>query len=221
MITSLIALVALSRAYTAPTAVDLLPSDDVWVYPHASDPGKDPFLRMWGAGGDSVAATADDAADFSYSYLKFDLSKVPSDWKISSATLVLTQVPDPSYEEEDAKKTPIEVRPLQGTFDEKSWNYDLISKVSPTKGVKAVFGTGVAKSFASGKEVVFEVDLLKGPADFKGAVSKAIASSDKSLALGLTSAMDPSSLGSRASFKIYSKDSDKKEFRPLLRLKFE
>src|SRR5256885_1361944 len=109
---------------TGPQTFDLTPTDDVWVYPHASDPQKDPFLRAWGSAGKAVAATPAEGSDFSYSYLKWDtaaISKAPG--KVTEAKLIVTLIADPTYGEDEAKASPLEVRPLKGDFSEKTWDY--------------------------------------------------------------------------------------------------
>ncbi len=45
----------LTLGIAAPQTIELTPTDDIWVYPHASDPEKDGYLRCWGVDGQAVA----------------------------------------------------------------------------------------------------------------------------------------------------------------------
>lgn len=199
-------------------AMDLTPTDDVWVYPHASDPARDEYLRVWGVGGQSVADDPAFAADFSYSYLKWDLTGVPKDRKLLEARLVLTHIANPSFDLATANAKPLEARPLASTFSEKQWAFDKSAKIAPLKGDKASFGVSkVGAMPAEGKEFKIEIDLLKGPNDF----ASTLKGSGTSLELALVSRMDPAETEVRSTYKLFSKDAEKPDRRPVLRLVFE
>ena len=221
----MIAAIAAIVLCTAPAdvkTVEVFPSDDVWVYPHASDPGTDPFLRVWGAGGKSVAEAGDDVGEISYSYLRWRLSDLPTG-KLVGATLVLTHVANPAFTVEQAKASPLEVRPLPVLaaaatsttieFSEKMWSHFLVGQIAPGPGSKNVFASGFAEKIEKDKPLTFELDLLKkeGFAEFY--------KNPRTMGLGLalTSSMDAAE---RAVYKLYSKDGPK-EYRPYLRLKIE
>src|SRR5688572_27918373 len=121
MLVLLAATVSLGAATLDVKTIELFPTDDVWVYPHASDPTQDEFLRIWGVEGKSVAGKPDDLGTFSYSFLKWSIKDFPNDAKLVSANLVLTQVANPAYTTDDAKQAPIEVRPVPSNFKEKGW----------------------------------------------------------------------------------------------------
>lgn len=215
---SLFALLLLSGT-ALPQKVELAPTDDLWIYPHASDAGHDANLRIWGAEGHAAPADASEAEELSMAYLKWDLSNLPTDKKLTSAVLVVTNIADPGYTVEQAKATPLQVRPLGSDFTEKTWDYEKLGKLLPAKENKDVFGAGYPLSFLPDKPVTIEIDLLKGPNDFRKYFEAARTS--KSLALALTSAMDMATLGRTGMYKIYSRDADKAEFRPKLVLGFE
>ena len=59
-----------------PDAQTLVPTDDVWVYPHAGDPAHDSFLRVWGADGKAAPKDAGELEQFSFGLLQFDASKL-------------------------------------------------------------------------------------------------------------------------------------------------
>lgn len=189
--------------------VEFTPTDDIWVYPHASDPMKDGYLRVWGTNGDAVAQDPGQADEFSYSYLKFDLGKLAKGATIKTAKLVLIHTPDPTWALSDAKATPLEARVLAKDFSEKAWEYSLGKSVYPTVAKSTVFGSGFPEKIEQEKPVRFEIDLMKGPAKFG-------AGPDGFVRIALTSALDPSAIGNRAVYKFFSKDYDKAEYRPKL-----
>jgi hypothetical protein len=213
---SLIALLALS----APP-ISLEPTQDLWVYPHASDPAKDAYLRVWGTGGKAAPADIGEAEDFSLSYLKWSLTTVPAGKRLKSAKLVLTNVADPGFTLDQAKEAPVEARAVGTGFEEKTWNYDFVSKLLPKGDKDAVFGVGAPEFLPAGKPIEFSIDLLKGPGDFRKALDAALATPTKEIALALTSPIDMSVLGRAAIYKVYSKDAENKDVHPKLVLEFE
>src|SRR5215475_5485714 len=100
MVTALLATLAMGLA---PQTIELTPTDDIWVYSHADDPQKDEYLRCWGADGMAVAPTGEELEEFSYSYLKFNLNKLPKEVKLKEATLILWHIPDPGWGLDAAK----------------------------------------------------------------------------------------------------------------------
>lgn len=136
---------------------------------------------------------------------------------IAKATLVLTHIAKPSFTAENIKGMPIEVRKMNGTFDEKKWTYDMLSKVRPVAGKENVFGDLTPSAFPAEEPFKLEIDLMKGPGKFRDAFSAA--KSAGFLNLALTSPIDPSELGNRAMYKVYSRNAEEK-FRPKLVLTF-
>ncbi|RYG43882.1 hypothetical protein EON79_16100 [bacterium] len=194
------------------SALVFSPVSDVWVYPHASDPSKDAYLRIWGTTGEAVAADPSSASDFSYSYLRFDLPAPVEGRKLAEARLELTQVEKPSYTLDLAKANPLQARPLIGDFDEKTWTYGDSIKIFPGK---ETFGEGVPQSIEADKAVPIVIDLLKGKADFRVA-----AETGGMVNIALTSTLDVTS-GDRTVYRLYSKDTEKEAWRPRLILRFE
>ena len=120
--------------------IEIAPSDDVWVYPHASDPARDEAMRIWGVGGIAVAESPGGADDFSYGFLRFSLESLPQGAKVVGATLTLTNVPNPEWTEGMSKATPLEVRPLRGIFSEKTWVTTNVLRTFPDP--KIIYGKG-------------------------------------------------------------------------------
>jgi hypothetical protein len=200
----------------APATLTLTPTDDVWVYEHASDPAKDMFLRVWGNGGKAVSDDPADTSQFSYGYLRWDLSSIPAGAKLTGAKLIVNQVADPAYSTDDAKANPLEVRALVGTFDEQTWTFSTAAKVFPKPGSDAIFGSGYPTLISKdGRVVPITIDLLTGKGDFAAALQGA-----KTISLALTSKLDPSVGGMSSVYKVYSKDAERAENRPVLILTF-
>jgi hypothetical protein len=217
-----VVLPVLAALFFAPTTLSLTPSDDVWVYEHASDPAKDAYLRVWGAGGKSVADDPSDTGQFSYGYLRWDLSAIPAGAKLKSARLIVCQIAEPAYSAEDAKANPLEARSLVGSFDEKNWAFSAAAKVFPKSGDDGLFGGGYPKIFSKdGRVVPISIDLLSGKGNFGGAFTAALKGSSKSLCMALTSHLDPSSGGMSSVYKVYSKDAETPTNRPVLELEIE
>ena len=196
--------------------VELYPTDDVWAYPHASDPDKDPFLRVWGLDGASVAPSAAESESFGYSLLKFDAVGLP-ERSLKSATLVLVHTAKPSFDLSLAKKHPLEARPVKADFSEKTWAYGGLEKFMPSSGKGATFGTGVPDAFDAEKDFPIKINLLEGPGKFDALLVSARTA--KFFAIALTTTMSPAD-DVRSVYKVYSKDGPK-ESRPILRLEFE
>lgn len=216
----LLALFGLLAALVPSTLQSLqkTPIDDVWVYPHASDQ-TDAYLRIWGQDGKSVAAKGEDTENLSYSYLRFDVSDLPKDKKLATATLTITHVAEPTWTTEIAKTAPIEARAMSGDFDEKSWSYDKLSTIVPNGDPKSIFASVSAKVPSnSDKPFTISLDLLSGKGGFSQYLIEALKSGK--LLIALTSPLDPQASGDRTVYKFYSKDAEK-AYRPVLELKFE
>lgn len=195
--------------------VDLIPTDDIWAYPHASDPDSDPFLRVWGFEGQSVADSAASSESLGYSFLKFDLTGLPEK-KLIGAELVLTHTAKPTFTLEMAKRAPLEVRPVASGFSEKTWTYYDLSKYMPAAGKEKVFGAGIPDTVPEDKDFPIRIDLMKGPGGFAKALEEARIG--KVLGLALTTTLSPAE-EARSVYKLYSKDGPK-ESRPVLKLTF-
>lgn len=215
-----LALLALTLL-AAQKEVALTPTADIWIYPHAGDPAKDAYLRVWGRDGQAVAKEIGDAEELSYSLLKFDPSSLP-EGKPKNATLILTTVADLAFTEAQAKANPLQARPVDGGFEEKGWKYDFLEKFNPTFDPKSIYGTGYPTPWPeAGKEGKIEIDLLKGPGDFAAALAAA-KKDGKALGLALTSVLDVQSNPDVMSiYKMYSKDSPLEATRPKLVLSYE
>jgi len=107
----------------------------------------------------------------------------------------------------------LQVRPINGTFIEKTWQYAQTEKLMPPSEDKAVFGQTSPTALSDSAPILIEVDLLKGPGDFAGFLAN-VKKTGKSLNLALTSALEVTE--NRASYKIYSRDAERESLRPQL-----
>lgn len=199
--------------------VTLEPTDDVWVYPHASDQVEDPFLRTWGFEGSAVQEP-DPGMAASWSLLKFDLGSVKIDGKLTKAVLVLTHAPKVGVTPKESADAPLEARSVAPDFTERLWNFKDAEKFSPEGEAKEILGTGAIKSVEEGKPTRIEIDLMAGPASFTTLLTSRIGSTSKKLALAITSKVDPEGSENARIYKYYSRAADKAENRPKLVLTF-
>lgn len=197
----------------------LQPTDDVWVYQFAEDQTTDPYLRIWSSDGQAVGDSFEGHLTFSYSCLKFDVSKLEG--KVKSAKLILTHTEGASYTEADSKTNPIEVRTLPNDWNESSWQYEKATKIHPVKDPGSIFGVGSGNPAGGDKEFTITVDLMAGPSNFATAVDEARKSSTKTLAVSLTSKLSPEGQGEGFVYKFFSRSSSDEAKRPQLVIETE
>lgn len=198
--------------------VKLTPTDDVWVYSHASDQVNDTFLRVWGAEGAAVTSV-DEQAPASWSLLQFDLAGASKTAELSSAKLVLHHIGTPSFGPDDTVLTPLEVRPAVAGFNEKTWNLADAEEFKPAPGDNDVFGFSPVTAGKDDKPIRVEVDLLAGKRDFRAALKSGMEKGNK-LALALTSRMEITGGAQRKTYKFFSR-SAAEELRPSLVLTYK
>lgn len=202
----LTAVALLASALTSVQETTLEPSDDVWVYQFAEDQTQDPYLRIWSSDGQAVGDSFEGHLSFSYSGLKFDVSKVEG--TVKSAKLVLTHAEGASYSEADSKSNPIEVRTLPSDWNEANWQYEKATKIHPVKDPATIFGTGFGDPAGGDKEFTITIDLMAGPGNFGSALEAARTSTTKTLAVSLTSKLSPEGQGEGFVYKFFSRNND-------------
>ena len=162
-----------------------------------------------------------DASEYSFSLLRFDPASLPAG-KPTKATLVLTLVAGPNFTEEQAKKFPLQARPVEGGFTEKGWKYDLLERFMPAFEPKSVYGTGVPSPWPAPEKEARDRDRPpEGPRRLPRGVGGG--------AEGRKAARDRAHLGARRAdqpreqtlYKVYSKDAPVEELRPRLVFGFE
>lgn len=204
--------------FSQPKEITIEPTDDVWVYQFAEDQSADEFLRVWSTDGQAVGEITEGHMSFSYSCLKFDVSKFEG-MKLMGAKLVMTHVGKANFAANDSKKYPLEVRSLKGDWNEKSWQYENSAKVHPDKDEKTIFGTGFGGPTPNEEPFKIEVDLMSGASTFAKAFDEGVKSASHSLALSLTSKFSPQDQEGFV-YKMYSRSNDVVK-RPKLILTFE
>lgn len=208
----MIALVA-ALALAPHETITLLPTDDVWVYPHAQDQSSDPFLRVWGGSEGAVGFIDQGEFTFSYSCLRFELPEGFDASKIESARLVLHSIPTVSWTAKDSEDNPIEARKLDRDFTEKAWEFSKSATVIPKAGDEQIFGTGKGEPAGGEKPIPFYVDLLKGKGDFK-----AYLGANRIVRLALTTKMAPEDMGEGRLYKFYSRQTEDEKLKPRLEI---
>ncbi|MFQ3588505.1 MAG: hypothetical protein SNJ76_12705 [Fimbriimonadaceae bacterium] len=169
----------------------LEPTDDVWVYSHASDQDRDPFLRCWGGENGSLPESFGDGGG-SFSLIQFDLSRLDAaalraiaEGRVASAHLILTHVDTRRENAAILSRHPLEVRGAPARVDERGWVYDDGARAFPTGNPFGVYQGAID---AIGQPFEVAVDLLQGPEDFRKALA---AAGDGKFALAITSPVEP------------------------------
>lgn len=211
MLLTLLAAVALS-SQDAKTAV-LTPTDDVWVYSHSND-NQDPFLRAWGSEGKSVAPNAGELENFGYSYLRFELPEGVG--TLTGATLTLTHKEKPAFTSEMVHQYPLEVRLLNGDFNEKTWIYDRAAQVFPIAGVEGLLGKSADFQVPASGTFKITIDLTKHLELLEKSRGK-----NRVFTLALTSVMSAADLGQGCIYKVFSKDAENEKNRPELKISYK
>jgi hypothetical protein len=207
--TGAIVLLSLLGTYTLPA------TDDVWVYPHAYDQTGDPVLRVWGDGANSVGEMDASNFTFSYSVLRFDVSKVtePAE-KLKKATLVLWHDETPRFTLEESKAAQLEARAVSGEFSEGKWTFEQFTKHMPVAGELALLGKAALNPTSDGKPFKVEIDLLSGKGDFRRAFA-----GKKAVGIALTTKMAPEGADGTL-YEVLSKSAGK-DLTPTLVLEYE
>ena len=199
--------------------VTVTASEDVWVYPNASDPGADETFKVWGVGGRAVAEKPAEAESFGYGYIKFEVPAVPDGKKLVGAWMVLKPTGSMKVDK-NALAYPLEVRPLIGKFVEKSWTYDMASMVYPSADI---YGAGVVAppdGSTDATNLEIRVNLLGDKSPFAANMAKA-SDAKEAMYFALTSKYDAGENGREGIYRIYTKDRKDGDVKPKIVLKFE
>ena len=220
----MLTLLAFLALATAPDPISLPATESVWVYTHAGDPAGDEFLRVWGVGGMATPEGKGAGEDWSYAYLKWDVSSLPAGAPKAAVLTVYNVNPAGFGDAASAGSTPLEARALAGVFAGKEWEYSQSIKIHPDLA-KTVFGSAAPKAWGDSKEpIAITIDLMKGPGDFKAYLAAAKAGDSHALNLALTSAIAPSTEegggGKGGVYKVYSAATKTAKLKPMLTLEY-
>lgn len=212
MISTLLLVATAAPNPTQVAAIRLTPSDDIWVYPHAGDPQRDAFLRVWGRGDSAVGATLADNESYSFSYLRFILPPSLRGQEVTTAVLQLEGV-SANFTSEESRKYPIQARIISADFAERGWTFDKSEKIVPSREKDAVVGEGSAETLKEDATYTVELKLRLDHPSVK-ALWSGIAADGKPIALALTSAIPVEE--SRKMYKLHSANAERESARPSL-----
>lgn len=217
---SFLAFACTSFTWSAPAqSLSVNPTDDVWVYTHAIDLSYDPIGRVWGNSVDSHVPSWPPIEDFSYTYLKFDLTgTAPGQYMLTSANLRVTHrvTSSGTFTREAGEANPLEARGLSGTFSETTWSF--ANPTNPYPEAK-LFGIGNMNNY--NPSASFDITLnLKNPV-FQNEFNTAVNSGAKTLRIALTTKMPVTGQVGALPYRVFTRDHTVNSQRPLLSLSFK
>jgi hypothetical protein len=182
------------------------PTDDVWYYDNAFNPGFTAILRCWGDGTHAVDPTgARPALNFSYSLAKWNLSAFRAGvrYQLLEARIVVTQTQPPGYTREEGEQYPLEARDLSHTnWSEATWDYN--APDNPYPGSQ-IFGTGSMSNYRTDAPFPIPIDLLASGSEFEEYFHQAINTTGE-LGLAFVSTMNPAGQGGTRFYRFYSRN---------------
>lgn len=204
---------------TQAKVLSLTPSDDIWVYPHASDQTSSEYLRAWGSDGQAIGELGDTQLAFSFSCLKFQLPADAPAGAPAKAVLIVTHAAPAGFTADESKQYPIEARLTSAAWEEESFTMANLKAVAPSPKAEAIFGTGIAKPTDDEKPFPVEINLLAKDSPFPTFLDFVRKSPSRELAVAITTRMDPQNAGEGGLYKFYSR-SGPEAFRPKLVLEW-
>lgn len=199
-----------------PQSVEIPANSSIWVYSHSSDPADETFLRIWGANGRSLPKDAGSAEDFSFAYLRFDLSKLESGTPKSIDLILYNKVPI-DFSKGTSVINPLEVHILNSPFDPKTWQFQQSVTIVPDKGILGngkVVGDTQTIEDVKAQEIDVSISVSKSKSWFDSTNSNHFAY------LALASSIDAAAVrngtGSGGFYKIFSATVPQKGLRPRL-----
>ncbi|MEN3002443.1 MAG: hypothetical protein ABDI19_11465 [Armatimonadota bacterium] len=199
-------LIALLTPMDAQQSYQAQPTDDVWYYDQAFNPGFTAILRCWGDGVNAVDPTgARPALNFSYALAKWRLTpfRAGVTYQLLEARIVVTQTQPPGYTREEGVLYPLEARDLNHTdFSEASWDYNAPN--NPYPGA-IIFGTGAMVNYRIDAPFTIPIDLLANRGAFETYFNQAVSTTGE-LGIAFVSAIDPAGQGGTRFYRFYSRN---------------
>jgi len=181
------------------------PTDDVWFYDNAFNPGFTAILRVWGDGQNAVDPTgAYPAQNFSYSLAKWNLQGILAGrrYQVLAAQIVVVQTQPPGYTRAEAEQSPLEARNLSHTdFTEASWDYDAPNNPYPGE---TVLGTSRMTNYRT--DAPFAIPIPLDREVFEPYFNAAVNENGGELGIGFVSRMSPGGQGGQRFYRFYSRN---------------
>ena len=151
---------SLSLGAWAQQVYQALPSDDVWLYDNAFNPGFTPILRVWGNGQDAVDPInpARPRSEFSYALAKWLLQGIPAgrQYQVLQAQITVVQTQPPGYTRAEGEQFPLEARDLSDTsFVEATWSYN----TNTTSPGATIFGESLMTNYRTDAPFAIPIPL--------------------------------------------------------------
>ncbi|GIV06636.1 MAG: hypothetical protein KatS3mg016_2211 [Fimbriimonadales bacterium] len=181
------------------------PTDDVWYYDQAFNPGFTAILRAWGDGQHAVDPSgARPALNFSYSLAKWQLSGIPAgrQYQVIRAQITVVQTQPPGYTRDEGEQFPLEARPLSHTnFTEASWNYNAPN--NPEVGT-TLFGESLMSNYRT--DAPFAIPIPLNVELFEPYFNEAVNQNNGALGIGFVSRMNPADASGTRFYRFYSRN---------------
>lgn len=181
-----------------------LPTDDVWYYDNAFNPGFTTILRVWGTEQSAVDPTgAPPALNYSYSLARWSLAGIRPgvNYQVVSAEIRVTTAPPIGYTQQEGTDFPLEARDLtRSDFNEVSWAF--ANPNNPYPG-NLIFGTGTMANYNPSAPFVIPI-ALTAP-EFEAYFNSAI-NGNGFLGIGFVSRLDPGDSGGTRFYRFYSRN---------------
>ncbi|OYT74888.1 MAG: hypothetical protein CFK49_06075 [Armatimonadetes bacterium JP3_11] len=181
------------------------PTDDVWYYDNAFNPGFTAFLRVWGDGTNALDPTgARPALNYSYSLAKWRLNGIPAgrQYQVIRAQITVVQTQPPGYTQQEGEQYPLEARPLsRSDFTEAGWDYNAPN--NPEIGA-TLFGEGQMTSYRT--DAPFPIVIPLDSEAFEPYFNAAVNQNNGALGIGFVSRMDPGGQGGTRFYRFYSRN---------------
>ncbi|MCS7190975.1 MAG: hypothetical protein NZ843_05175, partial [Fimbriimonadales bacterium] len=181
------------------------PTDDVWYYDQAFNPGFTAILRVWGNGTSALDPSgARPGLNFSYSLAKWHLTGIPAGrrYQVIRAQITVVQTSPPGYTRQEGELFPLEARSLSSTnFSEQTWNYNAPN--NPEVGT-TIFGESRMTNYRT--DAPFAIPIPLDVELFEPYFNAAVNQNNGELGIGFVSRMDPSGQGGSRFYRFYSRN---------------
>jgi hypothetical protein len=182
------------------------PTDDVWLYDNAFNPGFTAILRVWGNGQDAVDPInpARPRSEFSYALAKWLLQGIPAgrQYQVLEAQITVVQTQPPGYTSTEGEQFPLEARDLSSTaFTEANWNYNAPNNPYPGN---TVLGESLMTNYRT--DAPFAIPIPLNVEAFEPYFNAAVNQNGGELGVGFVSRLNPAGQGGTRFYRFYSRN---------------